>query len=142
MLGVEAAGHGLDKEHAASLAGGRPGILHGNKTYLLQDSDGQITEGHSISAGLDYPGIGPEHAWLRDVGRVDYTSVTDTEALEGFQLLCRTEGIIPALEPAHAIAAVAKVAPTMDKDQIVLVNLCGRGDKDIFSVAEHLGVSI
>jgi tryptophan synthase beta chain len=142
MLGVEAAGHGLDKEHAASLAGGRPGILHGNKTYLLQDSDGQITEGHSISAGLDYPGIGPEHAWLRDVGRVDYTSVTDTEALEGFQLLCRTEGIIPALEPAHAIAAVAKIAPTMDKDQIVLVNLCGRGDKDIFSVAEHLGVEL
>ncbi len=142
MLGVEAAGHGLDKEHAASLAGGRPGILHGNKTYLLQDGDGQITEGHSISAGLDYPGIGPEHAWLRDVGRVDYTSVTDTEALEGFQLLCRTEGIIPALEPAHAIAAVAKVAPTMDKDQIVLVNLCGRGDKDIFSVAEHLGVEL
>ncbi len=142
MLGVEAAGHGLDKEHAASLAGGRPGILHGNKTYLLQDSDGQITEGHSISAGLDYPGIGPEHAWLRDVGRVDYTSVTDTEALEGFQLLCRTEGIIPALEPAHAIAAVAKVAPTMSKDQIVLVNLCGRGDKDIFSVAEHLGVEL
>ena len=142
MLGVEAAGHGLDKEHAASLAGGRPGILHGNKTYLLQDGDGQITEGHSISAGLDYPGIGPEHAWLRDVGRVDYTSVTDTEALEGFQLLCRTEGIIPALEPAHAIAAVAKVAPTMSKDQIVLVNLCGRGDKDIFSVAELLGVEL
>ncbi|MEQ1496946.1 MAG: tryptophan synthase subunit beta [Novosphingobium sp.] len=142
MLGVEAAGHGLDKEHAASLAGGRPGILHGNKTYLLQDADGQITEGHSISAGLDYPGIGPEHAWLRDVGRVDYTSVTDTEALEGFQLLCRTEGIIPALEPAHAIAAVARIAPKMDKDQIVLVNLCGRGDKDIFSVAEHLGVEL
>jgi tryptophan synthase beta chain len=142
MLGVEAAGHGLDKEHAASLAGGRPGILHGNKTYLLQDEDGQITEGHSISAGLDYPGIGPEHAWLKEIGRVDYTSVTDTEALEGFQLLCRTEGIIPALEPAHAIAAVAKLAPTMDKDQIILVNLCGRGDKDIFSVAEHLGVKL
>ena len=142
MLGVEAAGHGLDKEHAASLAGGRPGILHGNKTYLLQDADGQITEGHSISAGLDYPGIGPEHAWLRDVGRVDYTSVTDKEALEGFQLLCRTEGIIPALEPAHAIAAVARIAPTMPKDSIILVNLCGRGDKDIFSVAEHLGVSL
>ncbi len=142
MLGVEAAGHGLDKEHAASLAGGRPGVLHGNKTYLLQDSDGQITEGHSISAGLDYPGIGPEHAWLRDVGRVDYTSVTDTEALEGFQLLCRTEGIIPALEPSHAIAAVARIAPTMPKDSIVLVNLCGRGDKDIFSVAEHLGVEL
>ena len=142
MLGVEAAGYGLDKDHAASLAGGRPGILHGNKTYLLQDEDGQIIEGHSISAGLDYPGIGPEHAWLRDVGRVDYTSVTDTEALEGFQLLCRTEGIIPALEPSHAIAAVAKVAPTMPKDCIVLVNLCGRGDKDIFSVAEHLGVKL
>ncbi|QJQ32844.1 tryptophan synthase subunit beta [Sphingomonas lacunae] len=142
MLGVEAAGHGLDKEHAASLAGGAPGILHGNKTYLLQDEDGQITEGHSISAGLDYPGIGPEHAWLRDIGRVDYTSVTDSEALEGFQLLCRTEGIIPALEPSHAIAAVAKVAPTMGKDQIILANLCGRGDKDIFSVAEYLGVKL
>ncbi len=142
MLGVEAAGHGLDKEHAASLAGGRPGILHGNKTYLLQDADGQITEGHSISAGLDYPGIGPEHAWLRDVGRVDYTSVTDVEALDGFQLLCRTEGIIPALEPAHAIAAVKKIAPTMAKDQIILLNLCGRGDKDIFAVAEHLGVEL
>ena len=142
MLGVEAAGHGLDKEHAASLAGGRPGILHGNKTYLLQDEDGQIVEGHSISAGLDYPGIGPEHAWLKENGRVEYTSVTDTEALDGFQLLCRTEGIIPALEPSHAIAAVTKVAPTMPKDSIVLVNLCGRGDKDIFSVAEHLGVSL
>jgi tryptophan synthase beta chain len=142
MLGVEAAGHGLDKEHAASLAGGRPGILHGNKTYLLQDEDGQITEGHSISAGLDYPGIGPEHSWLKEIGRVDYTSVTDTEALDGFQLLCRTEGIIPALEPSHAIAAVTKLAPTMDKDQIILVNLCGRGDKDIFSVAEYLGVKL
>ena len=142
MLGVEAAGHGLDKEHAASLAGGRPGILHGNKTYLLQDEDGQIVEGHSISAGLDYPGIGPEHAWLKESGRVEYTSVTDKEALEGFQLLCRTEGIIPALEPSHAIAAVAKVAPTMPKDSIICVNLCGRGDKDIFSVAEHLGVKL
>ncbi len=142
MLGVEAAGHGLDKEHAASLAGGRPGILHGNRTYLLQDEDGQITEGHSISAGLDYPGIGPEHAWLRDVGRVDYTSVTDKEALDAFQLLCRTEGIIPALEPSHAIAAVQKVAPTMPKDSIILANMCGRGDKDIFAVAEHLGVKL
>ena len=139
MLGVEAAGHGLDKEHAASLAGGFPGVLHGNKTYLLQDDDGQITEAHSISAGLDYPGIGPEHAWLRDIGRVDYTSVTDSEALAAFQLLCRTEGIIPALEPSHAIAAVAKVAPTMDRDAIILANLCGRGDKDIFTVAEALG---
>ena len=142
MLGVEAAGHGLDKLHAASLAGGRPGILHGNKTYLLQDDDGQILEGHSISAGLDYPGIGPEHSWLKEIGRVDYTSVTDVEALDAFQLLCRTEGIIPALEPAHAIAAVKKVAPTMAKDAIILVNLCGRGDKDIFSVAEHLGTKI
>ncbi|EGD59169.1 tryptophan synthase subunit beta [Novosphingobium nitrogenifigens DSM 19370] len=142
MLGVEAAGYGLDKDHAASLAGGRPGILHGNKTYLLQDEDGQILEGHSISAGLDYPGIGPEHSWLRDVGRVDYTSVTDDEALDGFQLLCRTEGIIPALEPSHAIAAVKKVAPTMPKDSIILANLCGRGDKDIFTVAKHLGVSL
>ncbi len=142
MLGVEAAGHGLDKEHAASLAGGRPGILHGNKTYLLQGDDGQILEGHSISAGLDYPGIGPEHAWLKESCRVEYTSATDREALEGFQLLCRTEGIIPALEPSHAIAAVTKVAPTMDKDQIIIANLCGRGDKDIFSVAEHLGVKL
>ena len=142
MLGVEAAGHGLDKEHAASLAGGRPGILHGNKTYLLQDEDGQITEGHSISAGLDYPGIGPEHSWLKEIGRVDYTSVTDTEAMDGFQLLCRTEGIIPALEPAHAIAAVKKVAPTMGKDEIIIANLCGRGDKDIFTVADRLGVKL
>ncbi len=142
MLGVEAAGYGLDKEHAASLLGGFPGILHGNKTYLLQDEDGQITEGHSISAGLDYPGIGPEHAWLKDMGRVEYTAVTDAEALDGFQLLCRTEGIIPALEPSHAIAAVAKVAKTMPKDAIILANLCGRGDKDIFTVAEKLGVEM
>jgi len=142
MLGVEAAGHGLDKEHAASLAGGFPGVLHGNKTYLLQDEDGQITEGHSISAGLDYPGIGPEHAWLRDIGRVEYDSATDKEALDAFQLLCRTEGIIPALEPSHAIAAVARRARTMPRDQVILANLCGRGDKDIFTVAEALGVTI
>ncbi|GGJ40359.1 tryptophan synthase subunit beta [Sphingopyxis bauzanensis] len=142
MLGVEAAGHGLDKEHAASLAGGAPGILHGNRTYLLQNEDGQIDEAHSISAGLDYPGIGPEHAWLRDVGRVEYTSATDKEALDAFQLLCRTEGIIPALEPAHAIAAVTKVALEMDRDAIIIVNLCGRGDKDIFTVAEALGTQI
>jgi len=143
MLGVEAAGLGLDGEkHAASLAGGRPGILHGNKTYLLQDPDGQILEGHSISAGLDYPGIGPEHSWLKEIGRVDYTYATDQEALGAFQLLCRTEGIIPALEPSHAIAAVQKIAPTMDKNAIILANLCGRGDKDIFSVAEHLGVQL
>ncbi len=143
MLGVEAGGHGLDgDEHAASLLGGAPGVLHGNKTYLLQDEDGQITEGHSISAGLDYPGIGPEHAWLRDSGRVEYTAVTDEEALEGFQLLCRTEGIIPALEPSHALAAVAKLAPQLDADKIILMNLCGRGDKDIFTVAEKLGVEM
>jgi tryptophan synthase beta chain len=142
MLGVEAAGHGLDKQHAASLAGGSPGVLHGNKTYLLQDDDGQIAEAHSISAGLDYPGIGPEHAWLKDTGRVEYTSVTDDEALDAFQLLCRTEGIIPALEPSHAIAAVAKRAKEMDRDAIILANLCGRGDKDIFTVAEHLGVEM
>ena len=143
MLGVEAAGHGLDgDEHAASLLGGFPGVLHGNRTYLLQDEDGQITEGHSISAGLDYPGIGPEHAWLKDMGRVEYTAVTDDEALEAFQLLCRTEGIIPALEPSHAIAAVAKIAKDMDRDRIILANLCGRGDKDIFTVAEKLGVEM
>ena len=143
MLGVEAAGYGLDgDQHAASLLGGSPGILHGNRTYLLQDADGQITEGHSISAGLDYPGIGPEHAWLKESGRVEYTAVTDDEALDAFQLLCRTEGIIPALEPSHAIAAVKKVAPTMPKDAIILANLCGRGDKDIFTVADKLGVEI
>jgi tryptophan synthase beta chain len=142
MLGVEAAGHGLDKAHAASLAGGAPGVLHGNKTYLLQDEDGQIAEAHSISAGLDYPGIGPEHAWLKDIGRVEYTAITDTEALDAFQLLCRTEGIIPALEPSHAIAAVATRAREMPRDAILLANLCGRGDKDIFTVADALGVAI
>jgi tryptophan synthase beta chain len=142
MLGVEAAGHGLDKQHAASLAGGAPGVLHGNKTYLLQDEDGQIAEAHSISAGLDYPGIGPEHAWLKDIGRVEYTAITDAEALDAFQLLCRTEGIIPALEPSHAIAAVTKQAREMTRDQVILANLCGRGDKDIFTVAHALGVAI
>jgi tryptophan synthase beta chain len=143
MLGVEAAGRGLHgEEHAASLSGGSPGVLHGNKTYLLQDADGQITEGHSISAGLDYPGIGPEHAWLKDSGRVEYTAVTDQEALEAFQLLCRTEGIIPALEPAHAIYAVAQRAKAMPRDGVILANLCGRGDKDIFTVAEALGVEM
>ncbi len=142
MLGVEAAGHGLDKQHAASLAGGFPGILHGNKTYLLQDDDGQIAEAHSISAGLDYPGIGPEHAWLKETGRVEYTAITDTEALDAFQLLCRTEGIIPALEPSHAIAALVKCARDMPQEAIILANLCGRGDKDIFTVAEALGVEM
>ena len=143
LIGVEAAGHGLETHaHAASLSRGRPGVLHGNMTYLLQDEDGQIEEAHSISAGLDYPGVGPEHAWLHDIGRVEYVAVTDEEALTAFQLLTRTEGIIPALEPAHALAQVAKLAPTLPRDSIILANLCGRGDKDIFTVAEHLGVSL
>ena len=141
IFGVEAAGHGLEVEngHAASLAGGKPGVLHGNRTYLLMDGDGQINEGHSISAGLDYPGIGPEHAWLRDVGRVKYLSATDKEALDAFQLCSRLEGIIPALEPAHALAKVIELAPKLPKDHLMVMNLCGRGDKDIFAVAEHLG---
>ena len=143
MLGVEAAGHGLDTtQHAASLTGGEPGVLHGNRTFLLQDEDGQIAEAHSISAGLDYPGIGPEHSWLRDIGRVTYDSATDKEALDAFQLLCRTEGIIPALEPSHALAAVTRKAMEMRHDQIIVANLCGRGYKDIFTVAEALGVEI
>jgi tryptophan synthase beta chain len=143
MLGVEAAGKGLDTgEHAASLAGGEPGVLHGNRTFLLQDEDGQISEAHSISAGLDYPGIGPEHSWLHDIGRVQYESATDADALDAFQLLCRTEGIIPALEPSHARAAVARKAREMNRDQIIVANLCGRGDKDIFTVADALGVKI
>jgi tryptophan synthase beta chain len=144
MIGVEAAGHGLKVKngHAASLVGGRPGVLHGNKTFLLQDDDGQILEGHSISAGLDYPGIGPEHSWLHSIGRVEYRSATDAEALDAFQLLCRSEGIIPALEPSHALAVVRKVAPTMPQDAIIIANLCGRGDKDIFTVAKALGVEL
>jgi tryptophan synthase beta chain len=142
IVGVEAAGEGLDGKHAASLAGGVPGVLHGNKTYLLQDEDGQITEAHSISAGLDYPGIGPEHAWLHDIGRVRYVPVTDDEALASFQRLCKLEGIIPALESAHAIAAAERIAPTLGKDKIIIVNLSGRGDKDIFTVAEALGVKL
>jgi tryptophan synthase beta chain len=143
IVGVEAAGEGLDTpRHAASLAGGSPGILHGNKTYLLQDEDGQITEAHSISAGLDYPGIGPEHSWLHDIGRARYVPVTDDEALASFQRLCKLEGIIPALESAHAIAAAERIAPTMDKDKIIVVNLSGRGDKDIFTVAKALGVEL
>ncbi len=141
IVGVEAAGCGIDtNQHAASLSGGQPGVLHGNRTYLLQSEDGQIQDAHSISAGLDYPGIGPEHAWLFDQGRVDYVSVTDYEALEAFQLCCRTEGIIPALEPAHALAYVAKIAPTMSPQQLILMNLCGRGDKDVFTVADALGI--
>jgi tryptophan synthase beta chain len=143
LIGVEAAGHGLDThEHAASISRGRPGVLHGNLTYLLQNEDGQIEEAHSISAGLDYPGIGPEHAWLHDIGRVEYAAITDAEALEAFQLCTRTEGIIPALEPAHALAQVKKVAPTLPREAIILMNLCGRGDKDVFTVAEHLGVKL
>lgn len=143
IIGVEAGGLGVDTDkHAASLTGGNPGVLHGNRTYLLQNEDGQITDAHSISAGLDYPGIGPEHAWLHDQGRVEYVSVTDEEALEAFQLCCRTEGIIPALEPAHALAHVVKLAPEMDREQILVMNLCGRGDKDIFTIAESLGVKI
>ncbi|MBI1262185.1 MAG: tryptophan synthase subunit beta [Rhizobiales bacterium] len=143
IIGVEAAGHGIETgEHSASLAGGSPGVLHGNRTYLLQDDDGQILEGHSISAGLDYPGIGPEHAWLRDIGRVEYVSATDKEALEAFQLCSKLEGIIPALEPAHALAYVSKIAPDLPKDHLLVMNMCGRGDKDVFAVAEHLGVKL
>ena len=143
MIGVEAGGDGIDTDrHAASLAGGRPGVLHGNRTYLLQDDDGQILEAHSISAGLDYPGIGPEHSWLHDVGRVEYVNVTDQEALSAFQLCTKLEGIIPALEPSHALAHVTKIAPKLPKDHLLVMNLCGRGDKDIFAVAERLGVSL
>ncbi len=140
LIGVEAAGRGLDSgEQAASIERGRPGVLHGNRTYLLQNDDGQITEAHSISAGLDYPGIGPEHAWLHDIGRAEYVGITDQEALDAFQLCSRAEGIIPALECAHALAHVQKIAPEMDAEQIILMNLSGRGDKDIFTVATHLG---
>lgn len=144
IIGVEAGGKGVDDrmEHCASLTGGRPGVLHGNRTYLLQDADGQILEGFSISAGLDYPGIGPEHAWLHETGRAEYVAITDAEALEAFKLCCAMEGIIPALEPSHALAHVMKIAPTLPKDHIVVMNMCGRGDKDIFTVAKHLGVEI
>jgi len=143
MYAVEASGHGLDTDqHAASIAGGTPGVLHGNRTYLLQNDDGQITEAHSISAGLDYPGIGPEHVWLHEAGRVNYVSATDDEALEAFQLLCRTEGIIPALESSHALAQVIRMAPDLPKDHIIVMNLSGRGDKDIFTVADALGAEI
>jgi tryptophan synthase beta chain len=140
---VEAAGLGLDSgKHAASLTAGKPGVLHGNRTYLLQDEEGQITEAHSISAGLDYPGIGPEHAWLRDAGRVEYVSATDDEALEAFQLCSRLEGIIPALEPAHALAHVMRAAPGLPTDHLLVMNMCGRGDKDVFTVADALGVTL
>jgi tryptophan synthase beta chain len=139
IYGVEAAGYGLDKEHAASLAGGRPGVLHGNRTYLLMDKHGQIEEGHSISAGLDYPGIGPEHAWLKETGRVTYLSATDDEALSAFQVCAKLEGIIPALESAHALAKAVEIAAQKPRDHLLVVNLSGRGDKDIFTVADHLG---
>ncbi len=143
LIGVEAAGEGVATgRHAASLNGGVPGVLHGNKTYLLQDDDGQIIDAHSISAGLDYPGIGPEHAWLHDQGRVIYVSATDDSALEAFQLCAQKEGIIPALEPAHALAYVATIAPDLPRDHLLVMNMCGRGDKDIFTVAEALGVSL
>ena len=140
LIGVEATGEGLDSgKHSASLQRGSPGVLHGNRTYILQDDNGQITETHSISAGLDYPGVGPEHAFLKDIGRAEYVGCTDKEALEAFHYLCRTEGIIPALEPAHALARVGDVARELGPDKIVLMNLCGRGDKDIFTVADALG---
>ncbi|MEP0707697.1 tryptophan synthase subunit beta [Parvibaculum sp.] len=143
IYGVEAAGRGIETgEHCASLKGGAPGVLHGNRTYLLQDDDGQIKDGHSISAGLDYPGIGPEHAWLHESGRAEYVSATDREALDAFQLCSRLEGIIPALEPAHALAFVSKIAPKLPKDHLMVMNMCGRGDKDVFAVADHLGVTL
>ena len=144
IIGVEAGGKGVDErmEHCASLTGGRAGVLHGNRTYLLQDEDGQILEGHSISAGLDYPGIGPEHAWLHQNGRAKYVAITDKEALDAFQLSCRTEGIIPALEPAHALAHVVKIAPDLPRDHLLVMNMCGRGDKDIFTVARALGLDM
>src|SRR5262249_12448714 len=143
VYGVEAAGHGLATGlHAASIAGGRPGVLHGNRTYLLMNADGQINEAHSISAGLDYPGIGPEHSWLSDLGRVKYLSATDAEALNAFQLCCKLEGIIPALEPAHALAKVLELALAKSTDPLMVLNMCRRGDKDIVAVAEHLGTTI
>lgn len=144
IYGVEAGGYGLDVDngHAASMTGGSPGVLHGNRTFLLQDSEGQILEGHSISAGLDYPGVGPEHSWLKDSGRVKYVAITDKEALDALQLCTRLEGIIPALEPSHALAYVVKLAPTLPKDNLLVMNLCGRGDKDLFTVAKHLGLKI
>ena len=141
MIGVEAAGLGINSgKHAATLSTGKPGVLHGNRTYLIQDGDGQIVETHSISAGLDYPGVGPEHAWLKDIGRAEYVGITDDEAMEAFDMLCRYEGIIPALESSHALAYAAKIAPTLDKDKLLLVNLSGRGDKDIDTVAKASGV--
>jgi tryptophan synthase beta chain len=142
LIGVEAGGHGIASgKHAATLSAGTPGVLHGNRTYLIQDANGQILETHSISAGLDYPGVGPEHAWLKDSGRAEYVNVTDEEALAAFHTLCRTEGIIPALESSHAVAYAMKIAPTMAKDRILLVNLSGRGDKDMHTVAKASGIT-
>jgi len=143
LIGVEAAGAGIATgHHAASLTAGRPGVLHGNRTYLLQDENGQITETHSISAGLDYPGVGPEHAWLKDSGRAEYVSIDDADALKAFHDLCRLEGIIPALESSHALAYASKLAPTLPKDKILLVNLSGRGDKDMHTVADKSGIKL
>jgi tryptophan synthase beta chain len=143
MIGVEAAGHGIESgEHAAALSAGLPGVLHGSRSYLLQDDDGQVIEAHSISAGLDYPGVGPEHAWLKDVGRVEYVPITDEEALGAFRLCSELEGILPALEPAHALAHVVKIAPDLPSDHLIVMNLCGRGDKDIFTVADAMGVAL
>ena len=143
MIGVEAAGHGVETgAHAAALTAGQPGVLHGSRSYLLQDDDGQVLEAHSISAGLDYPGVGPEHAWLKDVGRVEYVPITDAEALGAFRLCSELEGILPALEPAHALAHVAKIAPALPSDHLIVMNLCGRGDKDIFTVADAMGVTL
>jgi tryptophan synthase beta chain len=144
LIGVEAAGEGLHvyNRHAAALSGGRPGVLHGNRTYLLQDADGQILEGHSISAGLDYPGVGPEHAWLKDTGRAEYRTATDEEALAAFQLCARQEGILPALEPAHALARIGEIAQELGQGGLLIMNLCGRGDKDIFTIADALGAGL
>ena len=143
MYGVEAAGHGLDSaSHAAPLNAGRPGVLHGNRTYLMEDDNGQIIETHSVSAGLDYPGVGPEHSWLKDIGRVNYVGIDDDEALAGFRLLTQKEGIIPALESSHAVAYVNKLAPTLGKDKIIICNLSGRGDKDLLTVAKIDGITV
>jgi tryptophan synthase beta chain len=143
MYGVEAAGDGIETgRHSAPLCAGRPGVLHGNRTYLMEDEDGEIIETHSISAGLDYPGVGPEHAWLKDTGRAEYVNITDTEALEGFYALTRMEGIIPALESSHAMAYTMKLAPTMKKDEIIIVNLSGRGDKDMQTMAQREGITL
>jgi tryptophan synthase beta chain len=143
MIGVEAAGEGVETgHHAASMTAGEPGILHGSRSYLLQDADGQVIEPHSISAGLDYPGVGPEHSWLKDQGRVEYVPIRDDEALAAFRLCSELEGILPALEPAHALAQVVKIAPGLPSDHLIVMNLCGRGDKDIFTVADAMGVTL